>query len=154
MWCRWCRQHLYIAFSNTSNSQKHMHERSLLILAQHLTPFIPMSYWRKWEQWKSTLLSLNGTILFWLVADHNLLKSTEPIPSLWPQTQIPQGMHQFSFILRTVHKRLYIHNLWKLHCQICRQLQSLAYCLPMMTLTHTSLRWIDSQNSALTTSLN
>ena len=35
---------LYISFSNTSNSQKHMHACPLLISAQHLTPFSPMSY--------------------------------------------------------------------------------------------------------------
>ena len=80
-----------------------------------------MSYWRKLKQWKSTLLSLNGTILFWL-ADQNSFHSTEPIPSLWPQTQVSPGMRQFSITLHTLHKRQYTHNLWKLHCQICRRL--------------------------------
>ena len=65
----------------------YMHECSLLILAQHLTPFSPMSYWRKWKQWKSTPSSLNGTTIFRL-ADHNLLESSKPIPTLWPQTQV------------------------------------------------------------------
>ena len=93
---------LYISFSNTLNSQKHMHSLcSLLVLAQHLTPFSPLFYWRKQKQSGSTFLALNGTIIFWL-ADHNLFgfESTEPIPSpsVTANTGVPQGCVSFPLL--------------------------------------------------------
>ena len=88
---------LDISFSNILNSQKHMHECPLLSLAQHLTPFSPMSYWRKWKQWKPTLLSLNGTILFWL-ADQVLFPVSDHKHRCSPR------IRQFSITLHTLHK--------------------------------------------------
>ena len=93
-------------------------------------------------------------ILFWL-ADHNLFGQADPLPLFEHKYRCCPVMCQFSITLHTPHK-MTVHSqpLETLLSNLQMTLQSSTYCLPFVILTHTSLRWIDSQNSALTTSLN
>ena len=82
----------------------------------------------------NVLLEKNGTILFWQIKSHSL--------SLTTNTGVPHR-----YVSSPLLYTLYTNDLQM-------TLQSSANCLPLATLTHTSLRWISSQNGALTTSLN
>ena len=67
-----------------SNIQKHMHECPLWSSAQHLTPFSPMSYWRK--------------------RYHSFLTDQVPFPVFDHKYRCSPRIRQFSITLHTLHK--------------------------------------------------
>ena len=56
------------------------------------------------------------------------LSEPNPFPLLDHKQRCSPGMHQYSTTLHILQKWLYIHNHWKLHCQICRW-----FCNPQPT---------------------
>ena len=99
-----------LLYSSLSNSQKHMQECSVLILAQPLTPLSPTSYWRTGKQGKPALhLEMLPLFSHWQLT--TCWSQPNPFSLFDHKHRCSPGMRQYSITLHTLHKRLYIHNL-------------------------------------------